>query len=476
MCPKRSGRDRATQCRNRRSGQRPQSTIGARAATLHGEAAANEAPGSSGTDSEETRKALETPKETRDAVQQFLAKKFEKALTIKPEEIEQTLNADDKAAVAELERQVKAFESYRRSFGKIQALWDIGPPPKTRLLQRGEVENPGPRVKPGFPSVLCPPGQADINQPAQDGPTSGYRLALARWMTSADHPLTARVIVNRVWQHHFGRGIVETPDNFGLSGQPPTHPELLDWLAVRLVQDGWSLKRLHRLIMTSAVYRQSSQQPVGIDSAAKKSDPENRLLWRMNLRRLEAEAVRDSILAASGQLDLKMGGPPVAGPFMSDGLQKLLDTQSKPIEMSAEGNNRRSIYLLARRYYPLSFLETFDAPVIQTNCNRRTDSVSPLQSLALLNSDFVVDQASHLSARATKLAAVKAAADPIEAAFLLTLSRRPTAKELEVVRANLAGQAELYRKANFVQEEASKHALTSLCHMLVSTNEFLYID
>jgi len=295
-------------------------------------------------------------------------------------------------------------------------------------------------------------------------------------MTSADNPLSARVLVNRVWQHHFGRGIVETPDNFGLSGQPPTHPELLDWLAVRFMQDGWSLKRLHKLIMTSTVYRQSSQEPIGTEAAAKKSDPQNRLLWRMNLRRLEAEAVRDSILAASGQLDLKRGGPPVAGPFMSDGVQKLLDTQSKPIEMSTDGNNRRSIYLLARRYYPLSFLETFDAPVIQTNCTRRTNSVSPLQSLALLNSDFVVDQASYLSGRATTLAAAKGAADPVEAAFLLTLSRRPTAKELEVVRAHMAEQEELYRKSNFVPEEASKQALTSVCHMLLSTNEFLYID
>jgi hypothetical protein len=279
-----------------------------------------------------------------------------------------------------------------------------------------------------------------------------------------------------MWQHHFGRGIVESSDNFGLSGQPPTHPELLDWLAVHLVQDGWSLKRMHKLIMTSSVYRQSSQQPAEAESAARKTDPENRLLWRMNLRRLEGEAVRDSILAASGQLDLKMGGPPVAGPFMSDGLQKLADTQGKPVEVNAEGNNRRSIYLLARRYYPLSFLETFDAPVIQTNCNRRTNSVSPLQSLALLNSDFVVEHASYLSARVTKLAAAKTAGGLIEAAFLLTVSRRPTSTELEVARAHLSAQEELYRKANFVSEEAAKQALVSLCHMLLSTSEFLYID
>jgi hypothetical protein len=283
-------------------------------------------------------------------------------------------------------------------------------------------------------------------------------------------------MVNRLWQQHFGRGIVETADNFGMSGQPPTHPELLDWLAVRFVQDGWSLKRMHKLIMTSTVYRQSSQQSVATASASGKTDPENRLLWRMNLRRLEGEAIRDSILAASGQLDRKMGGPPVAGPLMADGLQKLASMQGKSVDVNSEGSNRRSVYLLARRYYPLSFLETFDAPIIQTNCVRRTNSVSPLQSLALLNSDFVVEQASHLAARAVKLAKEKAGTDPIEAAFLLALSRRPSTKETEAVHEHLNVQEELFRKANVSPEKASEQAFTSFCHMLLSTSEFLYID
>ena len=158
-------------------------------------------------------------------------------------------------------------------------------------------------------------------RPDAKGETSGYRLAFARWLTSPDHPLTARVMVNRVWQHHFGRGIVETQDNFGRQGKPPTHPRLLDWLAVEFMRQGWSIKKLHKLIMTSTAYRQSSEWPTG-KSLALKVDPENRLLWRMNLRRMEAEALRDALRAASGKLNRTMGGPPVEGPLIADGLNK----------------------------------------------------------------------------------------------------------------------------------------------------------
>jgi hypothetical protein len=196
----------------------------------------------------------------------------------------------------------------------------------------------------------------------------------------------------------------------------------------------------------------------------------------MNLLRLDAEVIRDSILAASGQLDPTMGGPPRAAPLIVDGLQKLTDSQGKPLLLETQGNHRRSLYVLARRYYPLGFLETFDAPVIQTNCTRRVHSVSPLQSLALLNSDFVIDQAEHVAERALKLATTKAAVSPIDTAFLLTISRRPTPEETEVASEHLAAQQEGYRNSNISSEQARQQAFASLCHMLLASNEFLYVD
>ena len=259
----------------------------------------------------DTKAALETAEEERNEVQEFLFKKFEEKLDVTPEEVDKVLTEDDKRAGENLQEKIKTLEGYRRSFEKVQALWDVASPPQIRLLQRGAVESPGPRVKPGFLTVLSPPGKSDVVRfRLVKGETSGLRLALARWLTNRDHPLTARVIVNRIWYHHFGKGIVETVANFGRQGARPTHPELLDWLAVDFMEHGWRMKRLHKMMMTSTAYRQSSRRPAGGErAAARTTDPENHLLWRMNLRRLEAEAIRDSVLSASGKLDREtMGG------------------------------------------------------------------------------------------------------------------------------------------------------------------------
>ncbi|MCA9450909.1 MAG: DUF1553 domain-containing protein, partial [Candidatus Omnitrophica bacterium] len=221
-------------------------------------------------------------------------------------------------------------------------LWDVGPPPVSHVHRRGNVSAHGVLVRPGFPEILQPPTASAEAEDAM-GATSGRRLALARWLTEPSHPLTARVFVNRVWHHHFGRGIVETLGNFGRSGSPPSHPELLDWLAVDFVEHGWNIKRLHRRIMLSTAYRQSSRASESELAAARNIDPDNRLLWRMNLRRLEAEIVRDSMLAVSGSLDRTAGGPPVEITNPSDGLSrpKLEPTPTSPY--------RRSVYLFARR-------------------------------------------------------------------------------------------------------------------------------
>ena len=233
---------------------------------------------------------------------------------------------------------------------------------------------------------------------------------------------------------------------------------------------------MHRLMMTSTAYRQSSDWPAG-QSPGAKVDPENRLLWHMNLRRLEAEILRDAILAASGKLDRHMGGPPVEGPLLADGLkefQNLFDeaTQLSPAE--SIGMWRRSVYVLARRYFPLAFLETFDAPILQTNCNRRVNSVSPLQSLTLMNDDFVVENARAFADRVSSLSPGKPVQDTIATAYLLALSRRPSEAELQIARSHLDREEELYLKANASDEQARRAALESFCHLLFLTNEFLY--
>ena len=428
---------------------------------------------------EETKEVLGTPKDERDAVQKFLATKFEKQLTVTPEEVVKVLNEGHRATHEKLTGQINTLNGYRRSWDKIQALWELVPPPKIRLLQRGEVEAPGPPVQPGFLEVLSPHGESDaVRPPDTKGATSGYRLAFARWLTSPKHPLTARVMVNHVWQHHFGRGIVQTQDNFGKQGKPPTQPKLLDWLAVEFMRQGWSIKKLHRLTMTSTAYRQSSERHSG-GSLALKVDPGNQLLWRMNLRRLEAETLRDAIMAASGKLDWTMGGPAVEGPLMADGLKKLNphtdDRKGEPVDAKPTGMWRRSVYVLARRYYPLGFLETFDAPIIQTNCNRRVNSVSPLQSLTLMNDDFVLENANAFAERVASMSNGNLE-EKIEKAYLLALSRKPSREEVQIARAHVARQEDLYLKSNAAPEQAGQEALESFCHLLFLTNEFLYID
>ena len=425
----------------------------------------------------ETREAVATPEEERDTVQKFLAGKFEEQLSIGAEELLETLSAEDRPTHDRLEKQISILEGYRRSWDRIQALWDPAPPPRMRLLQRGEVERPGPRVEPGFLEVLSQDGESTAVRPADaKGETSGHRLAFARWLTRDDHPLTARVFVNSVWQHHFGRGIVETPDNFGRQGKPPTHPALLDWLAVEFRRQGWSVKELHRLIMTSTAYRQSSEWLAGRSPGAK-VDPENRLLWRMNLRRLEAETLRDAILTASGKLDRQIGGPWVEGPLLADGLKKFFnffDEESLDRPAEPVGMWRRSVYVFARRYVPLAFLETFDAPLLQTNCSRRMNSVSPLQSLTLMHDDFVLENAQAFADRVSSLSDGKSVQDTIETAYLLTLSRRPSETELQIARSHLDREEELYLKANASDAQARTAALESFCHLLFLTNEFLY--
>jgi hypothetical protein len=235
---------------------------------------------------------------------------------------------------------------------------------------------------------------------------------------------------------------------------------------------GWKLKRLHKLIMKSTVYRQSSRQSDSeFASRAKTVDPENHLLWRMNLQRLEAEALRDSVLAATGELDKTFGGPPIELHMRPDGLQTVAD------EDQPNGSRRRSVYLLARRTYPLNFLGVFDYPIIDASCTRRVPSATPLQSLTLINSEFMTDSAAQTADRVNELVGVDA---PLEAkvrtAYSIVFSREPSKEETSAAMEHVNRLHDIYTSANVVHSEAAGKGLNSLVHMLLSSNEFLYIE
>jgi hypothetical protein len=404
----------------------------------------------------------------RNEVQKYLAEKFQSVVQIADAAIDAALTDSEKAALRTIADQTAAFAKEKKSYGVVQALWDVGPAPASHVHRRGNVHALGVLVQPGFPEILQPKGTSSSASAVDvKGESSGRRLALARWLTRPDHPLTARVFVNRVWHHHFGRGIVETLGNFGRSGSPATHPELLDWLALDFAKNGWSTKRLHRQILLSSAYRQSSRRIP--ESAAEQADPDNRLLWRMNLRRLDAEIVRDAILAASGQLDRTAGGPPVEITLPANGL-----SEAKPAPTPASAN-RRSLYLFARRVYLLKFLEIFDAPIMPVNCTQRTNSANVLQSLAVLNSEFVVGQAGHLADEIVREAGEQPAAR-VRLAYQRALNRSPRDAEAATCVAFLRDQANTYVNDNVPPQKAGRDALADLCQMLIASNEFLYVE
>ena len=429
----------------------------------------------------DVKTAIETAAKKRNNAQKKLASKYEKKLAVTDAELDTALNDADRLACANLRTQIRDRESLLATLriDKVQALWDVGQAPKIRLLHRGDVDYAGPEVSPGFLSILSAPGKSDaIPSAAAVGDTTGLRLAFAKWLTSPNHPLTARVIVNRLWQHHFGKGIVDTPGNFGATGSRPTHPAFLDWLAVEFMRQGWSAKRFHKMMMTSTVYRQTSIADGGLRIAEsnlanpkseirnpQSTDPNNRLLWRMNLRRLDAEALRDSVIAVSGQANYKMGGPPVMLKAMPSGLQRVV------------ADERRSIYLLARRTNPLTFLRVFDFPIIDVNCTSRSVSATPLQSLTMINGEFLTASAGRLASRVEKLVGGDAApAKKIESAYWLTLSRNPSNPESKAAEEYLQDLKKLYQTSNIAPAAASKRSFENFVHMLLCSNEFLYID
>ena len=343
--------------------------------------------------------------------------------------------------------------------------------PQTVVFFRGDIQQPRQAVEPGELSVFSGAGAAIAgDDPAL--PTSGRRLAYARWLTSGQQPLVPRVLANRFWLHHFGRGIVATPGDFGVLGARPTHPELLDWLAGRFLQDGWELKRLHRLLMTSTAYRQQSRRSAAQD----KVDPDNQLLGRMSLRRLEAEAVRDAMLAAADSLNLKMQGPPA--PVTVDEVGQVIvgldnrDSAGRPTGkrgVLGPDEFRRSVYVQVRRSLPLAMLETFDAPLLNPNCEIRSRSTVAPQSLLLMNSEFVMARSQTLAARA--IAAAKDRPEQIRLIWRWALATEPSAAEVTAAAELIAAQ-----EAELKAKDKSQAALASLCQALFSSSAFLYVD
>ena len=424
----------------------------------------------------DTEKSLATPAKNRTSIEKYLAGKLGPLLEVTDPEIDSALDEQALGVIDGTKSQIDALKAERHDPGKIQALWDVGPPPTQYLLRRGDFQTPGAIVFPGIISVLDSPDtpfQVTVPKPAQL--TSGYRSALARWLTHPDHPLTTRVFVNRVWQHYFDRGIVETVDNLGRGGALPSHPRLLDWLANELVRSGWRLKHLHRQILTSTTYRQTSRSSPdpALERRSRMVDPENRLLWRMPLRRLESEAIRDSVLTVSGTLDRTFGGPPV--------LVKAVDGGG--VEIDAEklatptSEFRRTIYVVSRRNYHMAELRVFDQPSLATNCTQRNNSAVVLQSLTFLNGSFVQRQSGHFADRVKRSVGDDELAR-IDRSFRLALCRGPSTEEIALGRDLLAKQIGLYRQADPVltPKAAADLALRDLCQMLLNTSGFLYIE
>ena len=347
---------------------------------------------------------------------------------------------------------------------RIAWMSDAGPEsPVVPLLKRGNPKTPGEAISPDIPSFLKTPGSSvQWPQPAEGARTTGRRLAWARWLTepgSRQAALLARVTVNRLWQAHFGQGLVATPDNLGQSGTPPVQRELLDALAAEFIESGWSLKAMHRRILLSATYRQSSASC----SEAVAADPANTLLWRYPVHRLDAEAIRDAMMASAGVLAGKSSGPYVPTPRRGDG--EVVEDAKHPEALA------RSVFLQHRRTQVPTFLGNFDAPAVVFNCTRRATTTMPLQALSLLNSEFSRSRAADLARRLDREAG-KGTEPRLRRAFLLTCGRPPEAVEVAAATEFLARQAEVYRAA----PDAGTRAWTDLCQTLFGLNRFLYVE
>ena len=412
-------------------------------------------------DRDETVRALKIADNNRTLPQRILVEKLQRAATV-PDSRQPPAVLDARRQVAELEHRIAEVRRQMESPLAIRALWDRGDPSPTYILLRGEHDQAGRLVGPGVPSVLTD-GQTpfDAEPPFPNGtPKTGRRLAFARWLTDPDHPLTARVMVNRIWYLHFGTGLVKTLENFGVQGARPSHPELLDWLAAEFFQRGWSIKHMHRLIMNSRVYRQSSR----ITAQRARLDPQNRLLSRMPLQRMDAEALRDSLLFVSGKIDKTPFGPPDPITVDREGEVKVTRT--------ANGGWRRSIYAQYRRTEIPTMMETFDYPEMGPNCVARNVSIVSPQSLLLMNNEQIHELAVAFAERVKQAFDSEGAptlAAQVDTVYRQALSRPPTDEERRL-------GIETLNDLQSAWPNDPDGPLATYCHTILNSAAFLYID
>ena len=418
--------------------------------------------------------ALELPEAKRNPIQKYLNEKLSTHFEPKDAELLAAFPEYREKATAWRD-EIARLEARKMILPRARALTDTAPEADPfYLLKRGEAYNRGGEVRPDVPDVLRGENvPLPVLPPWPGAPITGRRLALARWLTRPDHPLTTRVFVNRVWQDHFGNGIVATADDFGRTGTLPSHPELLDWLATELVRQGWSMKALHSLIVTSTAYRQSSRRSPELA----KADPNDLLLGRFPLRRLDAEAIHDSILAVAGSLNLTMHGP---------ASEVVVDAEGQVVARDAPEHRRRSVYMLHRRSQPLTVIDTFDAPRMTINCIKRRGSTVASQALLLLNSEWILSQAERMAGRIQD----EVGTDParqVDLAYRLVFSRPARTHETEQALAFLSahagaraaaapGTADGEILANPVRDQRSRLALADFCLVLLNSPEFHYID
>lgn len=428
-----------------------------------------------------------TPLVTSDSVEKW--EQTQTALNKQIQSLKAEQNSADDANREDLKKKIAALQNQLKN-----PPWDVAlsvrepgsDPPETRILVRGSHLTPGKVVEPAFLTVTGgPPPQFRPAAALTETPlvkllqaqgvqaTTRRRRVLAEWIAGAQNPLTARVIANRLWHHHFGRGIVATPNDFGKTGRPPTHPRLLDWLAAELVEHGWSLKHLHRTILLSKTWQQTSAPNPGHPGT--EIDPDNRLLWRQNLRRVEAEVIRDSMLIVSGRLNPEMGGRG----FFPSLSSEVLSTQSKSGSGWDNSDDtqraRRSVYIYAKRTLGVPMMEAFDMPVSDIpEPARQTTTIAP-QALILLNSQFTDEQS---TAFAERLLAVTDGTNEslIRAAFQSALARNPVGEEEQILSKFLAGYT--HREINVAEDstEIRRSAIEMLTRLVLNLNEFVYVD
>ena len=435
----------------------------------------------------EIREAVETPADERSCMQQQIAYQAMRYVSPKMKAVSGgSLKGDDKQRYEELKKQLTEFDHLKPAELPVaMAVSDAtAHAPPTYRLTLGDYHKPQEQVQPGFPAFL---GTAEprIVTPPSGPESSGRRTALARWLCRPEHPLTARVMVNRLWQHHFGQGIVATPNDFGAMGDPPTHPDLLDWLAVEFVERGWSMKAMHRLMVTSAAYRQSSRVDWDNPELARATeiDAANRLLWHARRQRLEGEAMRDAMLELAGDLQQRMFGSS-ARPRLPDGLEGGSDWK---VDDQPQARNRRSIYVFAKRNLRYPLFEIFDQPDLHNSCPQRSTTTTAPQALTLLNGEFSLEQARRWSGQLLARHGDDTAA-LVRTAWVEAFSHEPDDDELQTALAFLDRQTAALAAGGATaadvlpiplpagQDPARAGSLVDFCHAIFNSNEFLYVD